>query len=587
MMKRLLPLIATIWCILTVSAQSNASNDSLKAKDDSLVRELRMQIQELKLQSIIMQGQLEESGKNSREDSLRQALRKARIDSLRNIIQGVPLVVEGDTLFRLYDRKGGMMPEERVKDIYESIMESGKSIKLIPDSVYVFEGDYTTDIMAGNSVIMSVTDNDAIWQNTTRQELGAQYCVIIRNKINELHDEYGMQQKLKGLLYAAVILLLLFILIRITNWCYRHWRLRIVRFVMKRVRPLTVKYYEVLNTRRIGIVFLTIFNVLRYIIIFLLLFFCIPILFSIFPETESLAYRIIGYVWNPFVGIVKSVVGFLPKFFQIVVIIICFRYLVKGIRYLMNEIGSGRLKISGFYADWAEPTYFILRVLCYSFMIVMIWPLLPSSNSEVFQGVSVFIGIIISLGSSSIIGNVMAGMVMTYMRPFHVGDFIKYGDTEGFVIEKTMLVTRIRTRKNNVITIPNSSLMTSQTTNYTFSAQNFGLVVHTKVTIGYDVRWQEIRQLLLDAAHTTKGLRQHPEPFVLVTALDDYYVEYEVNAYTNQYDKLPMIYSELHHNILDSFHSHGVEIMSPHIYAHRTDLELQIPKDQQKPNVKE
>jgi small-conductance mechanosensitive channel len=125
--------------------------------------------------------------------------------------------------------------------------------------------------------------------------------------------------------------------------------------------------------------------------------------------------------------------------------------------------------------------------------------------------------------------------------------------------------------------------MTSQTTNYTFSAQNFGLVVHTKVTIGYDMRWQEIRQLLLDAAHATKGLRQHPEPFVLVTALDDYYVEYEVNAYTSQYDKLPIIYSELHHNILDSFHSHGVEIMSPHIYAHRTDLELQIPKEQQKP----
>ena len=586
MMKRLLPLIATIWCTLTISAQSNASNDTLSAKDDSLVRELRMQIQELKLQSILMQERLEDSGKSAREDSLRQALRRARIDSLRNIIQGVPLVVEGDTLFHLYDRKGGMMPEERVQNISEAIMESGKSIKLIPDSVYVFEGDYTTDIMAGNNVIMSVTDNDAIWQNSTRQELGAQYCVIIRNKINELHDEYGMQQKLKGLLYAAVILLLLFILIRITNWCYRHWRLRIVRFVMKRVRPLTVKYYEVLNTRRIGIVILTIFNVLRYIIIFLLLFFCIPILFSIFPETESLAYRIIGYVWNPFVGIVKSVVGFLPKFIQIVVIIICFRYLVKGIRYLMNEIGAGRLKITGFYADWAEPTYFILRVLCYSFMIVMIWPLLPSSNSEVFQGVSVFIGIIVSLGSSSIIGNVMAGMVMTYMRPFHVGDFIKYGDTEGFVIEKTMLVTRIRTRKNDVITIPNSNLMTSQTSNYTFAAQNFGIVVHTKVTIGYDVRWQEIRQLLLDAAHATKGLRQHPEPFVLVTALDDYYVEYEVNAYTNQYEKLSLIYSELHHNILDSFHSNGVEIMSPHIYAHRTDLELQIPKDQQKPHVK-
>jgi small-conductance mechanosensitive channel len=529
-----------------------------------------------------MQERLENTGKSAREDSLRLARRKARIDSLRSILPGVPLIIEGDTLFTLYDRKGGMRPEERVQNIRDAILESGKSMKLIADTVYVFEGDYTTDIMAGSNVIMSVTDNDAIWQNTTRQELGAQYCVIIKDKINELHEEYGLQQKLKGLAYAAAIVLLLIVLIWITNWCYRHWRLRFTRFIMKRIRSLAVKDYEVLNTRRIGVLSITTLNVLRWLVIALLMFTCIPVLFVIFPETESLAFRIIGYVWNPFVGIIKSVINFLPKFIQIVVIIFCFRYLVKGIRYLMNEIGSGRLKISGFYADWAQPTYFILRMLCYSFMIVMIWPLLPSSNSEVFQGVSVFIGIIISLGSSSIIGNVMAGMVMTYMRPFHVGDFIKYGDTEGFVIEKTMLVTRIRTRKNDVITIPNSNLMTSQTTNYTFSAQNFGLIVHTKVTIGYDVRWQEIRQLLLDAAHATKGLRQHPEPFVLVTALDDYYVEYEVNAYTSQYEKLSLIYSELRHNILDSFHSHGVEIMSPHIYAHRTDLELQIPKEQPK-----
>ena len=119
MMKRLLPLIATIWCALTISAQSN---DSLTAKDDSLVRELRMQIQELKLQSILMQERLEGSSHSAREDSLRQALRKARIDSLRSIIKGVPLVVEGDTLFSLYDRKGGMMPEERVKNISEAIL---------------------------------------------------------------------------------------------------------------------------------------------------------------------------------------------------------------------------------------------------------------------------------------------------------------------------------------------------------------------------------------------------------------------------------------------------------------------------------
>jgi small-conductance mechanosensitive channel len=245
----------------------------------------------------------------------------------------------------------------------------------------------------------------------------------------------------------------------------------------------------------------------------------------------------------------------------------------------MNEISSGNLKINGFYADWAEPTYLIMRVLCYSFMIVMIWPLLPSSNSEIFQGISVFIGVIISLGSSSIIGNVMAGMVMTYMRPFREGDFIRYGDTEGFVIEKTLLVTRIRTRKNDVITIPNSNLMTSQTHNYTRSAEDYGIVVHTKVTIGYDMPWKQIRQLLIDAAKATPGIEAEPEPFVIVTSLDDFYVEYEINAYTRDYQRLPVVYTGLRQNILDNFHHAGVEIMSPHIYAHRQDLEVQIPKE--------
>jgi small-conductance mechanosensitive channel len=488
------------------------------------------------------------------------------------------LIVDGDTLFVLYNRRGGVVPEARVEEIREKILEKGKSMSFFTDSIYIFEGEFTTDIMAANEVLVSLSDNDGLWQNKTRQELAAEYRVIVEAKIKELHAEYGLQRKLLGVLYVVGSMLVLGLLIWATNYFYRRWRYRLLRKLLRRTRPLAIKDYEVLNLHRQGILFLTGFNVLRYLIILFLLFIFVPMFFAAFPETKSFTYTIFGYVWNPFVSILKSIVGFLPKFFQIIVIIFCFRYLVKGLNYLMNEIGSGRLKINGFYADWAQPTYLILRVLCYSFMIVMIWPLLPSSDSQVFQGVSVFIGVIVSLGSSSIIGNVMAGMVMTYMRPFRVGDFIKYGDTEGFVIEKTVLVTRIRTRKNDVITIPNSNLMTSQTTNYTFSAHNYGVIVHTKVTIGYDMPWQQIRDLLLDAAAKTAHLQKKPEPFVRVTALDDFYVEYEINAYTRKSDLLGDIYSELHQNILDSFHSNGVEIMSPHIFAHRSDLPVQIPE---------
>ena len=551
--------------------------DSLSADADSLVQTLRSQIQDLQMQGIMMREQLEKQGIYARADSLQLVRRMQRIDSLRRITPGAPLIIDGDTLFVLYDRRGGVAPETRVKDIYEKMMEIGMRMTLFTDSIFIYEGDFTSDIMSGEDVIMSVTDNDALWQNQTRQQLAADYRTIIHTKIEQMQSEYGLKRKLLGVLYVLGSMAVLGLLIWSTNYYYRRWRFRLVRYLLGRTSPVSFKNYEVLNLHRQGVLFYGAFNVVRYLVILLLLFIFVPMFFAAFPETKSFTYAIFGYLWNPFVGIVKSIFGFLPNFFQIVVIVICFRYLVKGLHYLMDEISSGRLTINGFYADWAQPTYLILRVLCYSFMIVMIWPLLPSSDSQVFQGVSVFIGVIVSLGSSSIIGNVMAGMVMTYMRPFRVGDFIKYGDIDGFVIEKTILVTRIRTRKNDVVTIPNSNLMSSQTTNYTFSAQNYGVIVHTKVTIGYDMPWQQIRDLLLDAAHKTPHILKKPAPFVLVTALDDYYVEYEINAYTHQSDLLGIIYSELHQNILDSFHKNGVEIMSPHIFAHRNDLPVQIP----------
>ena len=576
---RYILLIAVMALTLTAVAQEQPVNiDSLSSAKNDTIQALRSMLQEQQMKNIMMQEQLEKTGEAVRDDSLRLVRRKERIDSLRNITPGAPLIIDGDTLLVLYTRRGGILPEARVEDIREKIMEEGKRMTLFTDSIYIFDGEFTTDIMIGEELVMSVTDNDGLWQNKTRQELAAEYRTIIEAKIEQLHAQYGLKRKLMGVVYVLGAMLALGLLIWATNFCYRRWRYRLLRMLLRRTRPLAIKDYEVLNLHRQGILFLTGFNVLRYLIIFLLLFIFVPMFFVAFPETKSFTFTIFGYVWNPFVNILKSVVSFLPKFFQIVVIVFCFRYLVKGLHYLMNEIGSGRLKITGFYADWAQPTYLILRVLCYSFMIVMIWPLLPSSESEVFQGVSVFIGIIVSLGSSSIIGNVMAGMVMTYMRPFHVGDFIKYGDMEGFVIEKSVLVTRIRTRKNDVITIPNSNLMTSQTTNYTFSAHNYGVIVHTKVTIGYDMQWQQIRDLLLAAAAKTSHLQKKPEPFVRITALDDFYVEYEINAYTRKSDLLSDIYSELHQNILDSFHSNGVEIMSPHIFAHRSDLPVQIPE---------
>ena len=559
----------------TDSAATEAAN--IMAMKDSVINEMMSEIQELKLQRILMQEELERTGLNAKQDSIAQAVRKQRIDSLRKVTAGAPLIIGKDTLFTLYARKGGMLPEARIREAKEEIEALGHKLTFSADSVYIYSGEEFTDIMVNDNVILSITDTDALWQDTDRDKLARTYAKIIEDKLVELNEEYGLRQKMMRILQALGIVIIQIIAISLTNTLFRRWRFRLTLKALRRLKSIKIKGYELLNIHKQGILFMNTYNYMRILFIFMQLFVTVPLIFSIFPETKTFTYTIIGYIWNPFKDIVAAFVAYLPNLFKIGVIYMCFRYMVRGIHYIALEIESERLKINGFYADWASPTYYILRVLLYSLMFVMIWPLLPNSNSEIFQGVSVFIGIIVSLGSTSIIGNIMAGMVMTYMRPFRIGDFIKVGDTEGEVIEKTMLVTRIRTRKNEVITIQNSSLMGSQTSNYTVAAKSYGIIVHTKVTIGYDVPWQTVRDIMEGAAIETQGISHHPKPFMRTTSLDDFYVEYEINAYTKDAKNLSRIYSDLHQNLLRGFFEADVEIMSPHIYARRDGIETQMP----------
>lgn len=242
------------------------------------------------------------------------------------------------------------------------------------------------------------------------------------------------------------------------------------------------------------------------------------------------------------------------------------------------EIESENVKIDGFYADWAMPTYNIVRSLLYVFMFVIIFPYLPGSDSKVFQGISVFLGVLISLGSSSAISNIVAGIVITYMRPYQIGHVVLINNNLGEVIEKNLLVTRIRTFKNEDITIPNSTILNSSTTNYTLAAQDETLILHTTITIGYDNDWEKIHELLIRAAKNSIGVCKNREPFVLQTALNDFNIAYQINAYVDN-TMLLDIYSELHKNIQIEFNKAGVEIMSP-IYTSLRDGNAKAMPDQ-------
>ncbi|MCL2506379.1 MAG: mechanosensitive ion channel family protein [Endomicrobia bacterium] len=268
---------------------------------------------------------------------------------------------------------------------------------------------------------------------------------------------------------------------------------------------------------------------------------------------------------------------------MIAVILILARMVDKFLRLIAEKIEKGPIKIKNFHADWALPTYHLIRIVLIIFVFIFIFPLLPNSNSAVFKGISVFVGVLLSLGSTSIINNIVSGFVITYMRPFSVGDRIKMGEHVGDVIEKTSLVTRIKTIKNEIITIPNSNIMTAATVNYTHSAKDYGLILTGEVNIAYDISWRKVHALLAEAAKNTPYVLKEKEPIVFQTALDDTSVKYQVQVFTDDATKMWLIASGLNQNILDVFFREGIEIMSPVINAHRDGTVKAIPKEYLKP----
>lgn len=543
----------------------------LKIKEDletSRLNEanLRMEIEQMKL-------------KYDAADSLKLAKQRLRIDSLRRMTPGIPVIVEGDTLYYLFAKRGGHTPQQRAEMNAVAITELGKRFNLQPDSVYIESSDIVTDLMYGNKVLSSFTDQDGLWEGCSRDQLAAAKRKVIVDKLKVMKDEHSLWQLGKRVLYFILVIVGQFLLFKLTIWLFNKLKARIQRLKDTKLKPISIQDYELLDTQKQVNLLVFLASLLRYAVMLLQLILTVPLLFAIFPQTKDLAYKLFSYIWEPIKSIFLGIVEYIPNLFTIFVIWLAVKYLVRLVRYLASEIQSERLKIGGFYADWAMPTFHIVRFLLYAFMIAMIYPYLPGSKSGVFQGISVFVGLIVSLGSSTVIGNIIAGLVITYMRPFKLGDRIKLNDTTGNVIEKTPLVTRIRTPKNEVVTIPNSFIMSSHTVNFSQSARDYGLIIHSEVSIGYDIPWRKTHQLLIEAALNTPGVMDDPRPFVLETSLQDYYPVYQVNAYIKDANQLAQVYSDLHQNIQDRFNEEGIEIMSPHYIATRDGSETTIPKD--------
>ncbi len=491
------------------------------------------------------------------------------VDSTQYNKRGAVVLAE-DTLFFLYGELNGISAAERAQLVNSRLENIVHSADFVADSFTTVDFVDFSRILYKGQLISNITATDAYWYGQSTPQTAKAHVKALRKGCSEYRSGLDIKAIITQILLALVIIVLSGFIIKYVNRLFKYFARRIETAQGTHLKGLKIGTYELLDEHRLTSVLLIINNVLRILFLLFIFYLTLPIVLRIFPWTKGVADMLFGFVLNPLKAMLKSIVDYIPNLFTIIVIFIVIRYLARAVSFLANEIRIEKLQITGFYPDWAVPTSRIINFLLYAFMVVLIWPYLPGSGSPVFQGVSVFLGLLLSIGSSSAISNVVAGLVITYMRPFKIGDRVRVGQVSGDVVEKNLLVTRIRTIKNEFITVPNSQVLADSSINYsTSSTESSGLIIHSSVTIGYDVPWRHVHQMLIEAANKTPLIEKNPSPFVLQTSLDDFYVSYQVNAYTKSPSSQASIYSDLHALIQDIFAKNDVEIMSPHYRAER------------------
>jgi small-conductance mechanosensitive channel len=502
-----------------------------------------------------------------------------RSETTGKIAPGAPIAPFGDTLFWIYSGIGGIPIEKRAGFIVENILALEDDPFYTPDSLKVVAAAEHYNVVYNGKVIMSVMEESARMLGYEPMLLATEYRDGIVTAIREKRADNFWGRFLKRIGLGILLLAVTYFVVKYLNVLCRNAR----RLLLNKKNKTIKKLYYLFGADRQIRMATALLRIIRFILVALVLYICLLLFFRLFPSTRWLSDTLIGYILSPLKSVLIAIRDYIPNLFAIIVIVAIFLGVIRVIRFLAGRVGSGTITIKGFYPDWASSTFNIIRVILLVFMFIMIFPHLPNSDSKIFQGVSVFVGLLLSLGSTSLIGNLISGLVITYMRPFKVGDRIKMGDNLGNVIEKNSLVTRIRTVKNEVVTIPNANIMASQTINYTHSAEAYGLILHAVVTMGYEVSWRTMHALLIEAGLKTQHVLPDPKPFVNQVALDDFYVQYEINIYTRNADEMTAIYSDLNKNIQDIFNREGIELLAPHIYAHRGAGGVAIPKEFVKP----
>jgi small-conductance mechanosensitive channel len=489
-----------------------------------------------------------------------------------------PVLVNGRTLFVLHAGVGSFSPAERAQAVTQRVQTVLES-PLARIETRVQKTDTGLLIMIGDKPIVSVTESDAQAEKVSVEVLAERWSKAIQQGVVQARNERVREAIWRRILITmtvlTVALLALLLLRRGQDWLARALEAKRERVPTLRFRGLVLVTADSLYqaARRAAWVFYA----LSFLIVALG---ALLLVFEQVPATQSYARQVFLWIWGPLVNIFWGVVGYLPNLFYILVIIGVTRLVIRGLTFMFDQADRGVISLEPWvHRDVAKPTSQILKAILIVLALFFIAPQIPGTGTRAAQGITVLIGLMVSFGSTSTVGNIIAGVVLTYMRPFKLGDRVRMGEVSGDVVARTFLYTKVLTIKNEEVVVPSLQVLSNAIVNYSAKADGLGLILHTSVSIGYEVPWRKVHELLLRAAERTADVLRDPKPFILQTSLDDWYVSYQLNVYTNHPKKMATIHAELHQNIQDSFNEGGVEILSPHYYQLRDGNTSTLPLD--------
>ncbi|NET48413.1 MAG: mechanosensitive ion channel family protein [Merismopedia sp. SIO2A8] len=463
------------------------------------------------------------------------------------VTDGYPVRLAGEDLFVIQERVGSFSAEERAAIMSQRIQAIAAD-PLIQVSALTTEAQETSaNIILQNKVIVTITEADAKAARQPPQILVDDYRIRIQTAIRRYREERSQEHLVRGALFSLVsvvaLIAILGLLGLIFPWLYR----KIESWQHTLIRPIRLQSLELVSAERTTRLLISGVKLVRFVLTLIILYVFVPLILSFFPWTKHLGRILFRQISMAFHQIGQGFINYLPNVFIVAIVILIAFYTIRFIRPIFHEIAQGNLPIPGFYPEWANPTFNLFKVLIIALALIVAVPYLPGAESPAFQGVSLFLGVLFSLGSTSAVANVVSGIILVYTRAFQAGDRVKIADAIGDVEEKTLLVTRIRTPKNVLVTIPNAAVLGGNVINFSASVreEKTPLVLHGTITLGYDVPWRQVYQVLIDAASATDHILADPAPFVLQTSLDDFYVSYELNAYTQEPGMIPRIYSQL------------------------------------------